>query len=58
MPSIVKLKGCKRCGGDLFLDRDIEGVYVYCLQCSATYAKRPALVYKQTRSRKVLAGTH
>ena len=35
--NIVKVKGCKRCGGDLFLERDYEGVYVSCLQCGATY---------------------
>jgi hypothetical protein len=58
MPNIVKLKGCKRCGGDLFVDRDIEGLYIYCLQCSATYVKRPALLYKQTRTRKALVASH
>jgi hypothetical protein len=30
----------KRCGGDLFLERDSEGVYISCLQCSAVYVRR------------------
>lgn len=39
MLNIIKLKGCKRCGGDLFLERDYDGTYVACLQCSAIYVK-------------------
>jgi len=37
---VIKTKGCKRCGGDLFLERDSEGTYISCLQCSAMYVKR------------------
>jgi len=40
MLHVAKLKGCKRCGGDLFLERDSEETYVSCLQCSAVYVKR------------------
>ena len=40
MLNIVKFKGCKRCGGDLFLERDPDGVSITCLQCSAVYFKR------------------
>jgi hypothetical protein len=29
-----ELKKCPRCGGDMFIDRDIYGWYVKCLQCS------------------------
>ena len=30
-----KLKGCPRCGGDVFIDRDEEHTwYEMCLQCS------------------------
>ncbi len=29
-----KLKSCERCGGDLFIDRDIEIWFEQCLQCS------------------------
>jgi len=37
---IVKIKGCKRCGGDLFLERDNYGSYISCIQCGAVYTKR------------------
>ena len=37
---IAKVKGCERCGGDLFLERDSDGVYVSCLQCGAVYNRR------------------
>jgi DNA-directed RNA polymerase subunit RPC12/RpoP len=39
MLHVVKVKGCKRCGGDLFLERDSEGAYVSCLQCGAVYVR-------------------
>jgi DNA-directed RNA polymerase subunit RPC12/RpoP len=42
MLHVVKIKGCKRCGGDLFLERDSEETYISCLQCSAVYSKRLA----------------
>ena len=29
-----KLKGCPRCGGDIFIDRDLDGWHEQCLQCS------------------------
>jgi DNA-directed RNA polymerase subunit RPC12/RpoP len=29
-----KLKSCSRCGGDLFIDRDMDGWFEQCLQCS------------------------
>ena len=28
-----RLKGCPKCNGDIFLDRDIDGWYERCLQC-------------------------
>jgi len=40
MLHIVKFRGCKRCGGDLFLERDSEGFYISCLQCGAVYNGR------------------
>ena len=27
------LKGCNKCGGDLYLEKDRFGSYVSCLQC-------------------------
>ncbi|MFC2022247.1 hypothetical protein ACFLTR_03440 [Chloroflexota bacterium] len=29
-----KFKSCPRCGGDVFIDRDLDGWYELCLQCS------------------------
>jgi len=29
-----KLKECPRCGGDVFIDKDLETWYEQCLQCS------------------------
>ncbi|MFC2014071.1 hypothetical protein ACFLU8_04260 [Chloroflexota bacterium] len=29
-----KFKGCPRCGGDMFLDKDMNNWYEQCLQCS------------------------
>ena len=56
MLNIVKFKGCKRCGGDLFLERDSEGVYISCLQCSAVYVKRLVPVSPvKTRRKKMYA---
>lgn len=57
MLNIIKFKGCKRCGGDLFLERDSEGLYISCLQCGAIIAKQtkhqePA---PEPRRRKVFA---
>jgi uncharacterized protein with PIN domain len=31
---IQKLTVCPRCGGNLVLDRDIDGYYKRCIQCS------------------------
>jgi hypothetical protein len=58
MLNIVKLKGCKRCSGDLFVERDIEGTYIFCLQCGAVYIKHAVLPAKGARAKKVLAATH
>lgn len=29
-----RLKSCSRCGGDMFIDRDLDNWYEQCLQCS------------------------
>ena len=29
-----KINGCPRCGGTLFIDRDMDGWYEQCLNCS------------------------
>ena len=34
---LVGTKACKRCGGDLFLERDLYGTYTTCIQCGASH---------------------
>jgi hypothetical protein len=46
-------QGCRRCGGDLFLDRDEDGSYLYCLQCGAIYVLPPM---HNNRGEKAAAG--
>jgi len=55
MLHMVKLKGCKRCGGDLFLERDSEGTYISCLQCSAAYVKRLEPSLPKLKPQKIYA---
>lgn len=55
MLNIVKLKGCQRCGGDLFLERDYEEAYIICLQCSAIYNRRRVPRVKKLSPRKIYA---
>ena len=46
MLCLVRLKACKRCGGDVSLECDIYGVYAECIQCGATwYQKAPKMEY-------------
>lgn len=58
MLNIIKLKGCKRCGGNLCIERDMDSHYVYCLQCSATYVRRVNPEIKRTKVSKALPCPH
>lgn len=49
--AVWKLKGCIRCGGDVFIDRDEYGWYEGCLSCGY----RSELVIPAKRDRQ-LAG--
>jgi hypothetical protein len=40
MLCVIRVKACKRCGGDLSLECDIYGVYIQCIQCGATWSKQ------------------
>ncbi len=31
---VWKLKSCPKCGGDLYIDRDLDSWFSQCLQCS------------------------
>jgi DNA-directed RNA polymerase subunit RPC12/RpoP len=55
MLHVLKTKGCKRCGGDLFFERDSEGTYISCLQCSAVYVRRLAPLPKTRTIKKIYA---
>ena len=35
-----KIKGCPRCGGDLFIEKDLNGWHEQCLQCSYNHELR------------------
>ena len=49
---IWKLKGCPRCGGDIFLERDEDRWYEQCLQCSYVHElKDIAEFYEQSGER-------
>ena len=37
MRCLIRTKACKRCGGDLSLERDKYGAYVECIQCGANW---------------------
>ena len=39
MLCLVKTRACKRCGGDLSLERDWYGTYLECIQCGASWSK-------------------
>ena len=54
------LKSCPKCGGDVFIDDDMNGWYEQCLQCGYLHDLRTIVeVKEQPRERKrepVLAG--
>ena len=35
---VVWYKACKRCGGDLYLEKDDSGSSILCFQCGANFA--------------------
>ena len=49
---LIKSKGCRRCGGDLFLERDGDTLYVSCIQCSAVQAEYKEQRVKITRKKQ------
>lgn len=36
IPDIVTLKGCQKCQGDIYFDRDVWGPYFSCVQAGHT----------------------
>ncbi|MFC1961979.1 hypothetical protein ACFLWN_02915 [Chloroflexota bacterium] len=37
MRCLVRTRACRRCGGDLSLERDHYGTYAACIQCGAVW---------------------
>jgi ribosomal protein L37AE/L43A len=33
---MIHLKACPKCGGDVYLDRDLYGAFMACFQCGHT----------------------
>jgi hypothetical protein len=48
-----RLKACARCGGDVFIDRDMDGWFEQCLQCSY---RREMRDIKEFKKQPVLVG--
>jgi len=46
----VRHRGCRRCGGNLFLERDEYGTYISCIQCGAVYRERLEQAHTVRRS--------
>ena len=42
-----KSKACPRCGGDMFVDRDLDSWYEQCLQCSYRMELKPLGAVKE-----------
>lgn len=42
-----RLKACVRCSGDLYIDRDMDGWFEQCLQCSFRRELRELQLKKQ-----------
>lgn len=55
-----RLKGCPKCGGDVFIDHDMTGQYEQCLQCGYLHDLRTILEVKEQPSERkhepILAG--
>ena len=59
-----RFKGCPKCGGDLFIDYDVNGWYEECLQCGYLHDLKTVLEVREEKPAKVekkelaLAGHH
>ena len=47
-----KFKGCPKCGGDVFLDRDLEDWYEQCLQCSYRHEMKSIAEFQKAAERE------
>ena len=60
-----RFKGCPKCGGDVFIDYDLNGWYEECLQCGYLHDLKTILEVREEKPVKaakkpelVLAGQH
>lgn len=60
-----RFKGCPKCGGDLFVDYDLNGWYEECLQCGYLHDLKTILEVREQKAEKseqkrelALAGHH
>ncbi len=60
-----RFKGCPKCGGDLFVDYDLNGWYEECLQCGYLHDLNTILEVREQKAEKLeskpelaLAGHH
>ena len=60
-----RFKGCPKCGGDLFVDYDMNGWYEECLQCGYLHDLKTIFKVKEQKAEKseqkaelALAGHH
>ena len=42
-----RLKACSRCGGDVYIDKDIDGWFEQCLQCSYRHELKDLAQFKK-----------
>ena len=42
-----RLKACSRCGGDVYIDKDIDGWFEQCLQCSFRHELKDLIQFKK-----------
>ena len=47
-----KFKSCPRCGGDVFIDQDLNGWYEQCLQCSHKHELKNLSRFKEPATRR------
>ncbi|TET12977.1 MAG: hypothetical protein E3J81_09760 [Dehalococcoidia bacterium] len=47
-----RLKGCPKCNGDIFLEKDIDGWYERCLQCGYNQDLETIVEVKEQPSRE------
>ncbi len=47
-----RIKSCPRCGGDLFIDKDLNNWYEQCLQCSYWHELRDIAEIEELSARR------